>query len=267
MELAEPFFKTGRNITCDNYFTDYDLAMNLLHQQLTLVGTVKKNKRFIPIEFQPKRGRAENSSIFGFQAKCTLVSYVPKKNKAVILLSTMHHTDDIVVEKNRKPEIIEFYNETKVGVDALDQMIHAYMSIRRIRRWPMTYFFNLLDLAGVAAFVVWISTHPHWNENKTNKRCLFLHEVTEGLVRAHILKRFHITAKLPREIVTAMESMVGPLQRTTSTAVTTDEKGRCYLCTRERDRKGRTSCEKCKKHVCPEHSKTIIICEECGKNA
>ena len=45
-----------------------------------------------------------------------------KKNKAVILLSTMHHGISIVEEDPRKkPEIIKFYNETKIGVDLVDQ--------------------------------------------------------------------------------------------------------------------------------------------------
>ena len=47
-----------------------------------------------------------------------MVSYVLKKNKAVILFSTMHHSISIVEEDPKKsPEIIKFYNETKIGVD------------------------------------------------------------------------------------------------------------------------------------------------------
>lgn len=48
--------------------------------------------------------------------------------------STMHHSNTI--GKTNKPEIIEFYNETKSGVDALDQKCVT----RRTRRWPMAIF-------------------------------------------------------------------------------------------------------------------------------
>ncbi|KAJ4425485.1 hypothetical protein ANN_28101 [Periplaneta americana] len=34
--------RTNRNVTCDNYFTDKELAENLLSNGLTLVGTVQK---------------------------------------------------------------------------------------------------------------------------------------------------------------------------------------------------------------------------------
>ena len=88
LELISPFTHSGRNITMDNYFTDMVLAITLLQNGLTLVGTVRvrKNKTFIPPTCLPLRSREEKSSIFAFQQKSTLVSYVPKKNKAVLLL-------------------------------------------------------------------------------------------------------------------------------------------------------------------------------------
>lgn len=50
----------------------------------------------------------EKSSMFLFADRCTLVSYVPKKNRNVILISTMHETDTIDPDTgdNNKPEII-----------------------------------------------------------------------------------------------------------------------------------------------------------------
>jgi len=52
---------------------------------------MKQNKRKIPQEFKPARQRDGKSSIFGFTKDLTLVSYVPKKNKSVALLSALHH--------------------------------------------------------------------------------------------------------------------------------------------------------------------------------
>jgi len=56
---------------------------------------MKQNKREIPQEFKPARQRDENSPIFGFSKDLTLVSYVPKKNKSVVLLSSLHHDSAI----------------------------------------------------------------------------------------------------------------------------------------------------------------------------
>ena len=86
-------FTHSRNITMENYFTDMVSATTLLQNGLTLVGTVRKNKTFIPPFCLPSRSREEKVSIFAFPEKSTLASYVPKKNKAVLLLSTMHNSD------------------------------------------------------------------------------------------------------------------------------------------------------------------------------
>ncbi|XP_029636826.1 uncharacterized protein LOC115212126 [Octopus sinensis] len=106
---------SGRNITMDNWFTSYRLADDLLKDyRLTLVGTLRKNKIELAPQFVATRGRAEYTSLFGFQKDVTLTAYVPKKGKNVVLLSTMHHDaaiDESTKEK-RKSEIITFYNST-----------------------------------------------------------------------------------------------------------------------------------------------------------
>jgi len=83
--------------------------------------------------------REEKSSIFLFTNDLTMVSYVPKKNKSVVLLSSMHHTSDVSTEDHRKPEIILFYNSTKGGVDTVDLMVRYYSCRIKTRRWRWRY--------------------------------------------------------------------------------------------------------------------------------
>lgn len=79
--------RSGRNITCDNFFTSIPLVDSLMRDhKLSVIGTIRKNKRELPNEFTNVKGRKENSSLFGHRNNCTLVSYVPKKNKNVLLL-------------------------------------------------------------------------------------------------------------------------------------------------------------------------------------
>lgn len=108
------------------------------------MGTIKKNKRELPIEFTNTRNRAQYSSMFGFQDNNTIVSYIPKKYKNVILVSTLHHDDSIDASTGEKckPEIITFYNHTKGGVDKLDQLSATY-DVARNTRWPMVIFLPL----------------------------------------------------------------------------------------------------------------------------
>ena len=48
-DLTTPILNSGRNITCDNFFTDFSLAVELLEKKLTILGTLRKNKREIHI--------------------------------------------------------------------------------------------------------------------------------------------------------------------------------------------------------------------------
>ncbi|KAK7103038.1 hypothetical protein V1264_021168 [Littorina saxatilis] len=131
LQLAQPFFKSGHNVTCDNYFTDFSLAEGCLKNGLTVVGTVRTNKRFLPEPFKSKKGLPLHGNEFAYGTTATLVNYQGKRNKNTVVLSSMHEKG--VVEAGapkNKPEIILFYNSTKGAVDALDKMAHTYTSKR-----------------------------------------------------------------------------------------------------------------------------------------
>ncbi|XP_050065449.1 piggyBac transposable element-derived protein 4-like [Aphis gossypii] len=89
--LIAPISKTGRNITMDNWYNSIPLAIDLLkNHNTTVVGTLRKNKREIPLCFLETKKRQLNSTMFGYDKDILLTSYVPKKNKNVLLISTMH---------------------------------------------------------------------------------------------------------------------------------------------------------------------------------
>ncbi|XP_063924667.1 piggyBac transposable element-derived protein 4-like [Zophobas morio] len=123
--LCEPMKGKGRNLTTDNFFTSTELSELLLRHKITTVGTIRKNKRALPREFVEGKNRPIGSSMFGFRDDCTLVSYIPKKNKNVLLISTMHD-DDLVNEATGKPQIILDYNATKGGVDTHELIPKIY---------------------------------------------------------------------------------------------------------------------------------------------
>ena len=80
MDLTEGL-RGPRNVTCDNFFTSYELPRRLLHERrLTVVGTMRKNKTELPRALLDTKGRAVFSSKFAFTPTVTLVSYVHKRN-------------------------------------------------------------------------------------------------------------------------------------------------------------------------------------------
>lgn len=105
------------------------------------------------------------SSAFVFTLTTTLVSYLPKKNKNTVLLSTLHTDGDISDREGRKPAIILDYNRNKGGVDNLDKVIGTY-SCRRMT----AAFHSIIDVSSHNAFVIWREINPTWMSRKQNEK-------------------------------------------------------------------------------------------------
>lgn len=177
---------SGHNITCDNFFTSYALGEELLKRKITMLGTVRRNKPELPPELVAKQGREVTSSMFAFTDKVTLVSYCPKKNTFVLLMSTMHKDAVLSTRKDKNPQMILDYNATKGGVDNLDKVTATYSCWRMTARWPLVIFFNIIDVRAFNGFVIWCEANPNWNGVKKNKRKLFLEQLVYALVKPHI---------------------------------------------------------------------------------
>ena len=197
LDLAQGL--SGHNITCDNFFTSHELGQELLKRKLTMLGTVRKNRTELPPQLLKKEDRPVQSSKFAYTADTTLASYVPKKGKNVVLMSTLHRDGRICGQEHQKPEMIMDYNATKGGVDNLDKLVTAYSCKRKTLRWPLVIFFDMLDISAYNAFVIWRAQSPEWNRGKLQKRRLFLEELGKKLVRPHIARR----RNLPRTPVSA----------------------------------------------------------------
>ena len=110
------------------------------------------NRKHLPIALTTKGNCEINSTFFAFKDSVTMCSCIPKKGKLVVLLSTLHQTNEIA--QSGKPEIFEFYNQTKAGVDALDQKVRHYSTYWKTKHWPQAVFYNILDIAAYNAFVL-----------------------------------------------------------------------------------------------------------------
>ncbi|KAK2578685.1 hypothetical protein KPH14_001217 [Odynerus spinipes] len=97
----------------------------------------------------------------------------------------MHH-EPATVPKANKPEIIEFYNSTKSGVNALDQKCAAYSVNRRSQRWSTTIFCAMLNISGdVNSHVLYSAS----NIDKKKSRYKVLEELGYALVTPHVISR------------------------------------------------------------------------------
>ena len=174
----------------------------------------------------------------------------------------MHHEKAVDDDQKKKPEIILYYNDTKGGVDRMNQMLATYSCRRKIKLWPMTFFFNMLDIAGTAAFIVWTTRNPKWNIELRHRRRLFLLEIGRELINDHVNRRRQQPHVLQKNVRLALQAIgLPPTTSSYDTELSSGIKQRCRLCSRERDRKVVTRCASCHVHCCPDHCK--VLCDTC----
>ena len=63
LELSKPLFNTGINITMDNWFTSFPLVRELLLNNLTVIVTIKHNKREIPKEMLERPNKKNSKEV------------------------------------------------------------------------------------------------------------------------------------------------------------------------------------------------------------
>ncbi|XP_063348689.1 piggyBac transposable element-derived protein 4-like [Pelmatolapia mariae] len=249
----------GHVVTCDNFFTSFELAEELLKNKMALDGTIRQNKTEIPPVLRQTRGRAVYSSTFAFSLKHTLVSYIPRRGRNVLLLSTKHRRPEVSDDERKKPVIINDYNQCKGGVDNLDKVVGTYSCRRRTNRWPMALFHNIIDVSLYNAFVLWTSVEQAWHQQKSHRRRLYIEEVGESLIKPHLSKR----ERLPRSSSAA--ELVRDAQDGAAAGPSglTDPRGRkhCEFRLEKRRRVGNT-CSKCGRFTCRAHSK--FVCSHCS---
>ena len=110
---------------------------------LTMTGAIMANRRDVPKETRCVKSRDLYSTIELWESskKVLLLSHVPKKNKNVLLMSSMH--SDAGVEEcreDRKPLVIQDYNHGKGGVDIMDSCIEDFSFKRKTNRYPLVTF-------------------------------------------------------------------------------------------------------------------------------
>lgn len=256
--LVVPVSKTKRNITFDNWYTSYDLLVNLRERHnLTAVGTIRKNKPDLPAQFLQAKGREIHSSIFGFQEGYTIVSYVPKKGKVVLLISSLHHDDSVDNNSEKKlPEIISFYNFNKCGVDVVDELSASYNVSRNSRRWPLTIFFSLLNTAGINSAII----HRENNNGQKIPRRIFLKTLGMELINDHQRQRLS-NPRLALDLRGSIRKILGENPEPPKKKIRPNQQERCSECPRSRDRKTRYVCKACSVFLCLEHA--VIYCKNC----
>ena len=154
MKLAEHVTGNRYNITCNNFFTFLPLAQKLANAKISIVRAMRKHQRGLTKEMTEAERERLYSGQFFWNQNCgaLFVDYQVKAKKAVCLLSSMHRSSDVDQDtEKKKPEMVLFYNKNKVAVDCFDQMARLHTTRSASRRWFLSIWGNMLDIAAINA--------------------------------------------------------------------------------------------------------------------
>ncbi|CAH2093109.1 unnamed protein product [Euphydryas editha] len=159
----------------------------------------------------------------------------------VYLLSSCDE-DGVVKSSSGIPDMIEFYNQTKGGVDSFDQMCTQMSCSRKTNRWPMALFYGMLSIAFVNSYIIYCHNMQSKNEKPINRRA-FMKQLSTDLAKPWMEKRLEIP-NLSRKLRENIQNIIP-----NSSVTNLVHEGK------------QAECNKCKKPVCGEHK--ILTCLDC----
>ncbi|CAH1967068.1 unnamed protein product [Acanthoscelides obtectus] len=178
-----------REVILDNWYTSVRLSQFLLTQGTYLTGTIRSN-RGVPAQLT-RIPLERYQSCFVRKDMQLLVRYKDKKD--VYLLTSKHSAG--FFEKSRymvggkqvhfkKPAHIEFYNQNMGSVDAVDQDLEPYNSLRKSYTWFTKVGFQLMLQMLLNSKVLFCNAKDDFNISMYDyiKLCCngILHKYSEG---------------------------------------------------------------------------------------
>lgn len=171
VNLCEELLDQGRMIVADNWYTSLPLANYLLQRKTDLCGTLRKNRKNLPLLVRNKKLK-RGEQIAAQKSHVTILKWKDKRD--VLMISTCH-ADEQTISKGRnkrlKPNMILEYNDRKKGIDLSDELSSYYSPIRKSLRWYKKIAVDVLFGVGV--------TNTVYLYNKLNQQKQF------NLLQAH----------------------------------------------------------------------------------
>lgn len=224
----------------DNFFTSYQLLVDLLEKNIKATGTIRPNrtqgaaKVLVTNKELSKRGE--------FDYRCDGKVFVAKWNDSAVVhvASNCVTHEPLQVAKRRvnrnvldvkQPFLVKRYNIGMGGVDLLDRLLGAFRPVIRGKKWWFPLFLNALNMSVVAAWRMYCHLHPN---HRDTTHLEFRRSVSLCLLKGTPNRKRYgggLHAHLPYDV---RYDGIGHKTATTS-------QGRCVLCSANT----RTMCSKC----------------------
>jgi len=143
-------------IFMDNFFPSPRLFDDLDRRKINSCGTVRPNRRHMPLDFGPKQLKLKRGDV-RVKTRGGLTALVWKGRREVYMLTNMDPppAGNICDDSNRpvKPHIMERYYQHMGYVNNSDRMANSYSMSWCTFKWTTKLFFHFLDLT---VFNSWI---------------------------------------------------------------------------------------------------------------
>ena len=142
-------FTDGSNISVDWYFTSVTIAHWALEKKITIVSTMRLDRKRYTKRNKSLENREERSvlHVFDNDEKILLVLHIVKKKSGkrnVVVLSTLHDEVRVTKDERRKLDIQKLHDHTKGGIDVVDLTSTSYTTRIKNKRWPINTFAFIL---------------------------------------------------------------------------------------------------------------------------
>ena len=127
---------------------------------------------------------------------------------------------DILLERHKftlskatweeKSDMQIYHNQTKAGVDVVDEMCKAYSTRTKVQRWPVVHLQNMLDVTAINVFTIFNLSHPRWSTVADCKRRRhFIQHLATELAKEQMMLRLQDSIGLLSETVVLMSKATG----------------------------------------------------------
>ena len=136
---------------------------------------------------------------------------------------------------------------------------------RETKRWPLAYFYNCLNIAGINSQVVFTAKHPEWAGNKSHCRRIFLQNLGMQLLQPWLEKRAQ-NRRLCAPTRRALQACGLPRPvPDVDVEPSARKRKRCHICPSSLDRKTVERCDTCHEPCCNDHKTVSITCTYCAE--
>ncbi|KAK9870676.1 hypothetical protein WA026_008236 [Henosepilachna vigintioctopunctata] len=95
------------------------------------------------------------------------------------------HADTAVSDCTKtKPNMINYYDKYKTSVDNMDQMVEdIHPKASRSSRWPVAIFYNMLDMASLATYLIYFESKNILRKKTTKRRFFYADSIMDSNIK------------------------------------------------------------------------------------